>query len=155
MTSKLESIEEKTLSYLSQVVNPLVRIDVLHTHLSESTESLSITFDDLKGFLVAHTQVRIIEAIDQASLGDNLDLKETESSFSPYAILVDRVPTEGQLAAMMLEQLESMHEALVTAGAHAQKDADAALAMKVSNALNRLDVLKQKLVAPPDSSTAS
>ena len=54
---------------------------------------------------------------------------------------------------MMLEQLGSMREALTAAEAHARNDADAALAMKVSKALNRLDALKDKLLTPPASST--
>lgn len=145
MSKHLETIEEKALNYLGQVSNPLVRIDVLHSHLRDNEESATLTLADLKDFLSRHDSFRVMEAL----LTDDDDAGalsiQADSVASTFVILSTRVPTDQQLSGMMLDQIESMHDALNVAMTQAHDSADRALMKKVGDALQRLETLRRKL----------
>jgi len=153
LSGTLDSLEEKALNFLRQVSNPLVRIDVLHAHLTEGKQAATIALDDLKSFLAGHAQVRVIESLPEEAIGERTVLSGAGSALSHYVVLVDRVPADHQLDAMMLQQLDSMREALAVAEAQANDDDDA-LIVKISDSLKQIDALKQKLLTPPDSSAS-
>ncbi len=146
MTQHLEAIEEKALRYLGQVSNPLVRIDVLHAHLADAEAGEQIVRGELEDFLKHHELIRVIEALPQEAGGATEELARQDASAS-YVILGDRVPTHEQTAAMMLEQLNSMHKAISVAQAEARNNADFALLSRISDALQRIEALREKLIA--------
>lgn len=150
----LEAIEQKALSYLGQVSNPLVRIDVLHAHLTDADADEQIPCRDLEDFLKHHELFRVIEALPQETDGATEDLTGHDASAS-YVILSSRVPTQKQTAAMMLEQLNSMHESLSVAQAEARNNADFPLLGKVGVALHRIEALRGQLIATAKSSNSS
>lgn len=151
---QLESIEEKALNYLGQVSNPLVRIDVLHAHLMDAGSIESIVLSDLEEFLAHHELIRVIKTLPQEADGATEELVSADGTGPrSHVILNTRVPTEQQTAVMMLEQLDSMHEALSIAQAQARDNADFNRLSKIDDALGRIEGLKQKLPAslrPPE-----
>ncbi len=154
---QLESIEEKALNYLGQVSNPLVRIDVLHAHLMDADSIEAILLSDLEEFLAHHELIRVIKALPQEADGAAEELVPGDGAGPrSYVILNTRVPTGQQTAAMMLDQLNSMHEALCTAQAQARNNADFDRLGKIDDAIGRIDGLIQKLTAslnPPGSAS--
>ena len=146
MSQRLEAIEEKALSYLGQVSNPLVRIDVLHAHLTDAEAGEQIPRGELEDFLKHHELIRVIEALPQEADCATEELVRHDASAS-YVILGDRVPTDEQTAAMMLEQLSSMHKAISVAQAEARNNADFALLNRIDDALQRIEALREKLIA--------
>ena len=142
----LETIEEKALNYLGQVSNPLVRIDILHAHLADSDSSEQILLSDLEEFLTHHELIRVIKPLPQEADGETEELASVDGAGPrSYVILNTRVPTQQQTAAMILERLNSMHEALSIAQAQARDHADFDRLGKIDEALGRIDGLKQKL----------
>ena len=149
---QLETIEEKALNYLGQVSNPLVRIDVLHAHVTDPDESEHILLSDLEEFLTHHELIRVIKPLPQEADGATEELASMDGPGPPsYVILNTRVPTEQQTAAMMLERLNSIHEALSIAQAQARDQADFNRLGKIDDALQRIDGLKQKLTTSVNS----
>ena len=155
MSTFLESIEEKALNYLGQVSNPLVRLDVLQAHLTDGDTGEAFGVVDLKNFLSSHDSFRIIEA--PSTTGDFLEglSAESESSTAIFVMLSTRVPTDQQLAVMMLDQLESLHQALNTAMAQAHENSDTVLMKKLGEALQRIDALRKKLTASASEPSAN
>ena len=145
---QLELIEEKALNYLGQVTNPLVRIDVLHAHLMESDSIEAILLSDLEEFLAHHELIKVIKPLAQEADGtaEGPGADDGAGAHS-YVILNTRVPTEQQTAAMMLDQLNSMHEALAIAQAQARDNADFNRLAEVDDALERIEGLRQKLTS--------
>lgn len=158
---QLETIEEKALNYLGQVSNPLVRIDVLHAHLTNPDASEQILLSDLEEFLTHHELIRVIKPLPQEAAGATEELAPGDGAGPrSYVILSTRVPTKHQTAAMMLEQFNSMHEALSIARAQAKAraldNADFSRLGEIDDALQRIESLKQKLTAsvnPPASAS--
>ncbi len=145
---QLESIEEKALNYLGQVSNPLVRIDVLHAHLMDAGSIERILLSDLEEFLAHHESIRVIKTLLQEADGATEELVSGEGAGPrSYVILNTRVPTGQQTAVMMLEQLDSMREALSIAQTQARDNADFNRLSKIDDALGRIEGLKQKLPA--------
>lgn len=143
---QLESVEEKALNYLGQVSNPLVRIDVLYAHLMDADSSEGILLSDLEVFLTHHELFRVIKPLPQEAGGGMDELASSDGGASiSYVILDTRVPTEQQNSAMMLDQLNSMHEALSVAHAEAQDTADYQRLSAMDDALARIDALRQKV----------
>ncbi len=145
----LEAIEEHSLNYLAQVSNPLVRIEVLLAHLRDRGLADSIDAGQLKDFLSRHERVRIMEPPVPAP-GMQSDSGEPEGA---YAILTTRVPTPEQLAAMMLEQLHTLEQALISARQAALEDGDAARVGPLDEALRRVAVLHKRLDMASDKAS--
>ena len=143
---QLESIEEKALNYLGQVSNPLVRIDVLLAHLTDTDSREIIPLTDLEEFLAHHELIRVIKPLPQESEAASEKLASGDDAGPhSYVILDTRVPTEQQTSAMMLDQLNNLHEALSIAQAQARDNADYQRLSAMDDALHRVDGLRQKL----------
>lgn len=154
---QLELIEEKALNYLGQVSNPLVRLDVLHAHLVDADSVETILLSDLEEFLAHHELIKVIKPLPQEADGA-AEAPGSGDGAGPrsYVILNTRVPTEQQTAAMMLDQLNSMHEALAIAKAQARNNVDFNRLGDIDDALERVEGLIQKLTAslkPPGSAS--
>ncbi len=158
---QLETIEEKALNYLGQISNPLVRIDVLHVHLTDPGAGEQILLSDLEVFFTHHELIRVIKPLAQEA-GVATEEVASGDGAGPrsYVILDTRVPTEQQTTAMMLDQLNSLHEALSIAQAHAKTQAldtaDFSRLGEIDDALGRVQGLREKLTAsvnPPASTS--
>lgn len=142
----LEAIEQHALSYLKQVTNPLVRIEVLHAHLRDHGLAEGLTVRELKDFLSKHELFRVIEPavpvaeLEALGLGEEIPIPS-----GAYVILDTRVPSDQQLAAMMLDQLVAMQEALRVAKAEALDRADMKRMSAIDAVLQRIRELQQKL----------
>lgn len=143
----LEAIEEHTLNYLAQVSNPLVRIEVLLAHLRDRGLAEDMSASQLRSFLSRHERVRIMEpslsAPDIEGVGKNED--------GAYVILLTRVPTPEQLTSMMLEQLQALEQALVTARAAALEIGDPTRIGPIEEALRRIAALHKRLNPSADT----
>lgn len=129
----LETIEQRTLSYLMQVSNPLVRVDTLLAHLRDEADLRELNQGTLLDFLRRHELFRVIEAAEGAE------------GPGPFVILETRVPTARQLGAMMMEQVDRMIGALTTALDLALDAGDAKKAGEVQAVLFRAHELRRKL----------
>ena len=144
----LEAVEQKALAYLQQVSNPLVRIEVLFAHLQEYDTTRAITLSELKDFLANHELFRVIEPLRPEGDAEAIELPhENGLASSPYVILDTRVPTGQQMAAMMLEQLNSLHEALLTARTKARDRGDIPQMNRIGAAIHRIATLRDRLAA--------
>lgn len=142
----LEEIEEKAIQFLKQVSNPLVHVDMLQTHLENECADYSLTKDRLLEFVDRHEQFKLFESAqlkDAPAITDPL----AQEGFlgGPYVILESRVPTPDQLAAMMIEQLKQLGEALAQALAHAREDNDISQQESIQIALKRTSTLLKKI----------
>jgi hypothetical protein len=147
----LESIEQQSLNYLSEVSNPLVRIEVLHAHLRDRGFADDMDSAQLKSFLERHTLFRVMQPAPLAAGADSGG--PDSSALDPgaaYVILATRVPAQAQLSAMMLEQILALEQALVTARAQALEHGDPARVGPIEEALRRVSSLREKLAPRPN-----
>jgi len=145
----LEAIEEHTLNYLAQVSNPLVRIEVLLAHLHDHGLAESLNVAQLRDFLSRHERVRVMEPGLPAR-----DVGSTSPDSEPggaYAILVTRVPTPEQIAAMMIEQLQTLEQALISARLTAIETGDTDRIGPLEEALRRIAALHKRLNSASDT----
>lgn len=140
----LETIEQRCLSYLEQVNNPLARLDALHEFLTKGESAIRLTQGELKDFLVKHERFRIIEPLELPQEDDTVSV-EPGLAACPYVILETRLPSEREMATMMLDQLNDMHQALGVAHDEAQNKHDTARMNSLQRTLERLQQLKNKL----------
>lgn len=142
----LEAIEQQALNYLAQVSNPLVRIEVLYAHLRDHGLAEGLDMAGLKDFLAKHDLIRVMEPALPVEDLEGIGAAEAPGVPSgAYAILATRVPSDQQLAAMMVEQLDAMREALQAAKTEALDRADVARMSALDAALNRVHALRAKL----------
>ncbi len=139
----LEEIEQKCLSYLKQVTNPLVSLDSLERYLRENADCEGFSDADLLDFLQKHELFTVLNDPHAQDQADTLSqLQAAGLSTGPQVILCTRVPTQENITAMMYEQLESMIDALNKAANEAQAAGDQKAHEKVLEALARAQKLK-------------
>lgn len=142
----LEEIEQKTLQYLKQVSNPLVRIEVLLDHLREDGALRDLDESRLIEFLDDHELFRIIEPL--APLGDVLQteaLSDADFANDRCVILDTRVPSQDHLLAMMTEQVSKMVDSLKAAFEEAKSSGDVGRMQTLQEILQRSSELQKKL----------
>lgn len=150
----LEEIEQKTLQYLKQVSNPLVRIDVLLDHLREDGTLLDLDETRLIEFLDDHELFRIIDPL--APLGDVKQTEAlTEAGFaSDRCVILDtRVPSQDHLLAMMTDQVGKMVDSLKAAFEEAKSSGDVGRMQTLQEILQRSSELQKKLATLVNLST--
>lgn len=141
----LEDVEQKTLAYLKQAGNPLVRLDTLHRRLKRELELGAYSLSDLRAFLENHELFRVIETLPaEEGLGEALE----QAGFlnEPCVILDTRLPTREQMASMMLEEIDRLGQALATALTEARQDGDASREEHIKRALARTSKLQKRIV---------
>lgn len=143
----LEDIEQKTLRYLSQVSNPLVRVETLRAHLREEEGFGSLSDGDLLDFLAHHELFRVIEP---PGFGGDRDQTEAlrEAGLHPgtCVVLDTRVPSDSQTISMMAEQLDSMRGALKAALVEAHESQGSGEATDtLRQMLERLEGIQKRL----------
>jgi hypothetical protein len=149
----LESIEQHSLNYLSQVSNPLVRIEVLHAHLRDRGVAGDMDSAQLKSFLESHALFRVMQSAPLAAGADSATSGlSANDPGEAYVILANRVPTQAQISAMMLEQLLALEQALITARAEALELGDPGRVGPFEEALRRVSGLREKLAPRPNPS---
>lgn len=136
----LEAIEQRALAYLEHVSNPLVRIEVLHAHLTDHGLTEGLSPGQLKEFLSRHELVRVIEPPVQGIQ----DPAAGEPS-GAFAIAKERVPTQTQIASMMREQLDLLLEALRAAREEALHYGDSDKLSLIDDAQRKAALLSEKL----------
>lgn len=135
----LEAIEQRVLAYLENVSNPLVRIEVLYAHLADHDLAGSMDVAQLKGFLMRHDRVRVLDP--PAEFASTV-AGEPGGSF---AIARDRVPTQQQLVELMREQLDVLLEALRSAREEALEVGDSTRLSQIDHAQRQAAALREKL----------
>lgn len=142
----LEDIEQKTLHFLKQVSNPLVRLDVLLDHLRENSTLPDLDETRLIEFLADHELFRIIEPL--AQLGDSQQteaLSKTGFASDRCVILDSRVPSQDHLLAMMTDQVGRMIDSLKAAFEEAKSAGDVGRMQTLQEILGRSSELQKKL----------
>ncbi len=144
----LEDLEQKVLSYLKQVANPLVRIETLLARLQRDEGFAGTSEAELLDFLKHH---ELFKVIDQSALvppGEMAQGFEGAGLVSgPCVILDTRVPTPSQVAELMEDQLAKMKEALTVALTQAREKGDTATTDKLLEVLARADKIHKGLGA--------
>lgn len=144
----LEDLEQKVLSYLKQVANPLVRIEVLLARLRRDEGFADMSEAKLMDFLKHHELFKVIDQGGMVSDGEVAQAFELAGFVSgPCVILDTRLPTPGQVAELMTEQLGKMKEALTVALDQAREKGDTASTDKLLEALARADRIHKGLGA--------
>lgn len=141
----LEDVEQKTLAYLKQVSNPLVRIDVLFDHLKRELDLGSFSKEDLTDFLEEHDLFRVLDPVVADDEAGRL-MGEAGFLTEPSVILDTRMPARTELAATMLDQLDRLGEALIRALQEAREQENAEAETQVKMALERAARLRQQVV---------
>ena len=142
----LEAIEQEVLSYLKQVTNPLVRVDLLLERLHQKEEFSPLTEGDLLDFLRHHELFRVLDPVIPEN-GEETSRRLAEAGFiqGPSVVLDTRVPTPAQTADMMARQLASLDDALKTAIAQARDRGDEESILKLRAALERSSSIRDRL----------
>ena len=139
----LEEIEEKALLHLGQVTNPLVRIGSFYARLRAEIDLGEFSLQDFHSFLDRHELVRVVNGV---ALDPDMEssLQSADLAMGECAMLKSRVPTESQMAVMMVAQLESLQQALGTALAEAHERRDAARVHSLQESLKRLESIRRR-----------
>lgn len=141
----LEDIEQKTLAYLKQAGNPLVRLDTLYQHLDRELELGACSLAELRAFLEKHELFRVIETLP-AGEGIGEALEQAGLLNEPCVILDTRLPTRDQMTAMMLDQIGRLGQALATALGEAREAGDSRREEQVKRALGRIAKLQKGIL---------
>jgi hypothetical protein len=142
----LEHIEQKCLNYLMQVKNPLVPISTLMTHLNDDEQCRGVLEQDLIDFLRKHELFRVMDPPSPGEgSGADADWPSDGIDSGPRVILVTRIPTPAEMAAMIEDQMEKMTKALSLAQAEAAEAGDADGFAKISEVMKRAEALAKKL----------
>jgi hypothetical protein len=142
----LEAIEQKCLSYLKQVKNPIVPISTLLRHLNEDEACRGVREQEVIDFLRKHELFRVIDLPESRKEPDTITELASEGIDSgPRVILVTRIPTQSEMKATISQQLETMTGALARAQAMAAESGDAAAYQKITEILNRVDALEKRI----------
>jgi hypothetical protein len=142
----LEAIEQKCLSYLKQVKNPLVPISTLLRRLDQDEACRGVREQELIDFLRKHELFRVIDAPEaHKEPGTIAELASEGIDSGPRVILVTRIPTQSEMKATISRQLETMTGALARAQAMAAESGDAAAYQKITEILERADTLEKRI----------
>ena len=145
MMMNLERIEQKCLSYLTQVANPLVPISTLMAHINEDEECRGISERDLTDFLRTHELFRVFDPSFPETVPDAAaEWSSGGIAAGPRVILVTRIPTPSEMLAVISDQFEKMNEALVRAQAEAAENGDTEAYERISEILRRAEALGNK-----------
>jgi len=143
---EIEAVEQKTLSYLKQVTNPLVPISRLLRHLRQDEALAALDERELLEFLRDHELFNVIET---AGIGMELmavdDLAAAGISMEPRVVLCTRVPTREQLGEQITSEFDSMVEALSAALTEARDEGHADRVRAIMKLLDRANALRGRL----------
>jgi len=144
----LENIEQKTLSFLKQVSDPLVPIDKLVEFLRGQQGCEGVDEKLLLDFLRGHELFDVVEPAINEML-DNLSEAALLDNPHPVArvILTTRVPTQRQMAGMMTEQVQVVIDSLNKALISARDEGDQATAHKLIEIMSRARELQSRIAA--------
>ncbi len=142
-----EEIERASITYLKQSTNPLVKISVLHAHVPSKAKGQAPTTQKYSAFLSSHSEIKVMDPLAAIQNEDTADSFEAAGfATTPCAILATRVPNSQDLAAAMLEQLESMTNALSRALEEARTTGDTEKAHDIYETLSRTSKMKEKVI---------
>jgi len=136
----LEALERECLNYLRDVSNPLVPISARRRRLRPTAQHAGADENELLDFLRTHDEVRVIEEDPEGEA----EYAEAGIPLGPRAILKLRVPTTAEMADAVGGQMARMAESLQGALAEAEREGDAAKAVKVRAMLARTEELQQR-----------
>ena len=143
---QLEEVEQRVLSYLQQVRNPLVRFDTLIKYVRDDERFAEIDEKDFLGFIDDHELFRVIEP---AAFSDGIGsaLAEVGLLGERAVMIATRAPSPKQVAELMLDQLRLLAEALSTALRETRESGDELRETRVRRALARIDSLRKRLLS--------
>lgn len=139
----LEYVEQKCLSILAQVTNPLVPVYVLMNHLRADPECPPIEETELLAFLRNHEDIRVIEPSGESQEDGNESAREALGlPTGPRVILNARVPTQGESLAQIDDQLDTLTQALTVALQEARLHGNTGMEMHITDALQRAERMR-------------
>ncbi len=142
----LEAVEQKCLTYLKEVSNPLVAVDSLLRFLHRDPEMSGIDETELLGFLRKHELFRVVEPPILASDSQGAsELAQAGIPMSPRVFLCTRKPTEAQMIEYMAHELRNLCEALSFALKEANAAKDEKRAQRIKAALQRARSLHRRI----------
>ena len=140
----LEAIEQKCLSYLKQVSNPLVPVENLMNHLRADEDCPEFNEQQFIEFLRDHELIMLVEpphADEAPEVAE--ELGSMGIPVGPRVILTTRLPTKEELAGMVARSLQRMTNALAGAMNEARETGDTESEDEVLDILARAERLKR------------
>jgi len=142
----LESIEQKCLSYLREVVNPLTPIDVLLRYLQRDPAMSTLTETELLAFLQGHDLFRVVESPWVNALSDSGgEWALTGCNAKPRVMLRMRAPTDLEWRNCLREEVATLVETLQVAQEEAHEAGKKTLARRIASVLERATALLDRL----------
>jgi len=141
---QLEMVEQRCLTYLQQVSNPIVPFSRLLAYLRQFADCGEVGEDDLAEFLDKHELFRLFNPLPM----DPAQARVVGLSTERRVILKTRVPTRAEAYASMNEILDSMSGALGAAIRDANEREDIELRHKAELLLQRIEKIRAELAGP-------
>lgn len=142
----LEEVEQRSLNYLKQTRNPLVKVRVLLEHVQQEPGCEDLDEGQLLSFLRKHELFRVIEPQSLPTTGDEHDaLAALGVDNEPRVILITRVPSSGELPILISGEMENLVNALQAALREAQQSGQEDKAEQLLRMVHRTQDLQQRL----------
>jgi len=142
----LELVEEKCVSYLDQVTNPIAPVATLLQHVRQEEGCESLTQQHLLEFLRGNQAFIVVEREGEDEDAEEADaLREVGYVPGPRVLLKRRTPTKEELAGLIEQQLDRMNAALHQGLKGATREGDAQSVAKIREILNRADELRDHI----------
>lgn len=141
----LEALEQACLKYLQQTKNPLVPVRTLLNHVQLKPQCREVSEPELLAFLRKHELFKVVDAPSERDPEEEAELESLGLVTGPRVILVTRVPTPTEIAAIITEQMSSMTDALYRALAEATETGDVEACNQINEVLQRAAQLQKKI----------
>ena len=144
----LESIEREALRHLKEVSNPLVPLSTLVAHLQSDGTLGDISATELERFLRKHELFRVLDPPGFAADPESRDeLGQLGLTTEPFVILDTRMPGPNDITAALVQQVDGMASALVTAAREARDKNDDDRLAKIETMLKRVETVRKKIIS--------
>ncbi|HPC15013.1 MAG TPA: hypothetical protein P5318_03295 [Candidatus Hydrogenedentes bacterium] len=138
---QIETVEQRCLTYLQQVSNPIVPLSRLLAYLRQFPDCRDVDEGDLTDFLAKHELFRVFNPLPV----DPHQARALGISTDRRVILTTRVPTRAEARASMNEMLDSLGRALGTALREANERDDDELRRKAEHLMRRIEKIRADL----------
>lgn len=144
---QLEQLEDRCLKYLGATANPMVPINALLEHCRRDAAFAELSEKQLLDFLRPHPLVQVLDApeLPGALQADLLSAAGIDAG--PRIILKARIPGAHEMMQTMEQHLQNLIEALTVALAKAGNSMEGNRSAELRAALDRAQVLRDRLKA--------
>lgn len=141
----IERIEQRCLSYLRQVKNPLVPIKNLLDYCQRDEACKSVEEAPLLQFLRNHGDIEVLDGpLPGEELGTEL-LGQAGIEMGIRVILKDRIPSRREMEVLLVSQVHTMQQELARALSDAIDAGNEERIPRLREALQRADAMRERV----------